>query len=166
MYNGATQARKQEFTAMAKLTNKLIHDALDAGRSVAWIAEAADVTRSAVYNRMRQLGRSATAVAAERTSSRGNWIHLPSYDGYRIHPESGRVQSCWTRGQEPQKTEHWRDLSVQTKRRGASVSLYVQLGSRGTRHRPSLLALLKDALGQFREHKATAIYDRLRESAR
>lgn len=111
---------------------------LQAGASVAEVAEALQVTPSAVYMQLRRAGLSARSIG----STAGKFTLLPSHPGYRIN-RAGQVQSCIA-PRTGEHTDQWRDLRV---RREPRVWYYQFGASSGDRIRRSVRALLKDAFG-------------------
>lgn len=143
-----------------KLSNQMLHDSLDAGLPVSQIASQAGCSISLVYQAMRRLGRSAQAVASERSEKPKASMHCRSYDGYRVCSD-GRVQSCWTVGGNPVKTTLWRDLTISA----YSGRLFVQLGgSASGRRRVGLRTIYRDAFNDIRQHKADELYEQTRRA--
>ena len=112
-----------------------------AGESIKSIAADLGLSESAVYMRLRRAGQSVgklRAQAGTRTT-----YPIPDWPGYRVCSD-GRIQSCWTIGQDPQQTDHWRDLTISD---GGAGRYFVQFGgSSGDRRRLSVRKIYRASL--------------------
>ena len=112
-----------------------------AGESIKSIAADLGLSESAVYMRLRRAGQSVgklRAQAGTRTT-----YPIPDWPGYRVCTD-GRIQSCWTIGQDPQQTDHWRDLTISD---GGAGRYFVQFGgSSGDRRRLSVRKIYRASL--------------------
>lgn len=142
-----------------------------AGKSAAVIADELKCTVGNVYYHLRRQGRSRQEATAERTAEARATLPCThekeiDLDGYRVVTTDGRVQSCWSRGRYPKKTDHWRDLAIQVRKHpphGLALSVIIGSTANKTRTQPSLLRVYLAAFGTRQRDKAEKLLERVRK---